>query len=170
MKLTMQLLVLLVIILFPDLCFSQITIIEKSKSDVISIYKMGLPGGRWTELELTRRLLDNDTTYTLMYKNHEYSSILDYQTIQIPNNEALLQFRDIVMSVFTPPNDKNRDYEVSFKFGEDISPQNILITVTSNRSLGSLYPLILVEGKGYHAYGTKRIWSNFFKDLEKKIQ
>jgi hypothetical protein len=137
MKSSIASIFLFTLLFLHDSAWSQITIIETPNTDVISTYKMGLPGGRWTELELTRKIVDTDTSFVLMYKNHEYSTILDYQSIQIPNSEALLQFRDVIMSVFTPPNDKNRDYEVSFKLGDDISPNNALITVKSMRSMGT---------------------------------
>lgn len=70
--------------------------------------------------EITYRIQeDKDTLYTLLYRNSEYSTLVDYQSVKFSSEgNTLNELYKIMKSVFADENKKNKDYKVSFKLGE----------------------------------------------------
>ena len=128
--------------------YGQITILETPQKEVIGSYT----SGRVLQMELARVITEADTSYTLTFSDQSYTHIHEYKTIDIPDTETMIQFRDIIMSVFETPNNRDQEYKVSFKLGNPSDETLPLITVSTNRIMGTTMALIVKSGAygGFH--------------------
>lgn len=147
----------------PNMLFSQITTLDFGEDTVIGSYKTGLPP-QTTIIELKMRVTaEQDTIYSMMYRDAQYSQIIDYKTIYFDNRQTLLDFKDIVLSVFKEENRRNRDYIVRFTLTNLRGGQE-LVSVSTHRSMGITTAMVQVQGKGYIAE-VERNWRRVFEGL-----
>lgn len=153
---------LFVLILTPITSTAQITILDTGTDEVIGSHSTGLSG--IVTLELSMRIsAEQDSTYTLTYRDGTYNHIYSYESIFFYDKETLLQFKDIVMSVFKNENRRNRDYEVSFTLPGSRG-ENILATVKTHRTMGVTYSWLFINNQG-HIAEVERNWTKVFSGL-----
>lgn len=101
--------------------YGQIEMKESPKVFVIGSVK---PGAR-TIAELTRTVIDSDTAYGLTFSNAKYTTLSDYKTVIFRGSETIDQLYNLMKTVFTDENKKNKDYKIDFKLGDnDVSIMN----------------------------------------------
>jgi hypothetical protein len=114
----MRQIITLFAVLFASISFAQIQVSQvhtKAEEHVVGSLK---PAG-YFHSELTYRIEDKDTIYTLMYRNAKYSQIRDYKSLKFSGEDNTLnQLYDVIKSVFSDENKKNKDFKVELKLGE----------------------------------------------------
>lgn len=154
---------LFVLILTPITSTAQITVLDTGTDEVIGSHSVGLyPKTMIIELSMGISA-EQDTTYTLTYRDGSYSHIFSYESIYFSDKETLLQFKDIVMSVFKDENRKNKEYEVNFTLPGSRG-ENILATVKTHRSMGITTSWLFINNQG-HIAEVERNWTKVFSGL-----
>jgi hypothetical protein len=154
-------LICLLPLIFPAMAFSQITILDTGKETIVGRHAM--MGTLFLELSM-RAGAERDTTYMLTYRDDRYPSLNRYETIHFANKQTVLDFRKIVMSVFTPPNNTNKDYLIQFRINEGTTFEEV-VSVGTYRSLGVTSAMVLVSGKGHAMPTVKSHWEKVFAGL-----
>ena len=148
------------LLLNPISAISQINVLDTGTEKLIG--RHSITGSPIIELNM-RVSAEQDTTYRLTYRDRTYTHIVEYKSLEFFDRETLLQFRDIVMSVFESPNDRNRDYKVQFTLptrrGSDV-----LVEVSTMRQMGITTSTIFVARGGYTTE-TRRNWEKVFEGL-----
>ncbi len=107
--------ILLFLLLFPFFVDAQIEI----KKETAPVYIGKVKAGYISKAELFYKIIDDDTVYTLMFKNEQYKTLVDYEYISFSNQDGTLQkLYELFKTVFTDENKKNKDYQVKFTLGE----------------------------------------------------
>ena len=71
------------------------------------------------QAQLYYRIVEEDTLYTLLFRNQEYQQLVDYSSVTFSaEDNTLKKLYDILKSVFTEENKKNKEYKVKLKLGE----------------------------------------------------
>jgi hypothetical protein len=113
--------------------------------------------GKVAGAELYYEVKDQDTTYTLLFRNAEYSSIVDYAAITWQSAQGETEaLYNLFMSVFKDENKKNKNYKVEFKLGTHDA------VIRTERGMGMTY-LWLWTDAGYTTFGQEQIKRLFGK-------
>jgi hypothetical protein len=133
---------------------AQIEIKETLPKFTVGTYKAG--GVMHTELSY--RITDKDTVYTLIYKNAKYSSLVDYKSISFnSDNNTLQTFYNLLKSFFSNEHKKDKDYKVSFKIGDTN------VTASNFRTMG-ITGVTLFTPEGYITMNERMVDKTFGKD------
>lgn len=114
----MKLLILLALFI-PALTYAQLEIKKDNPSTIIGTAR----SSNSLIAELSYRVYDTDTVYTLIFKNMKYELLSDYQAIIFhAEGNTLNGLYDVLNSFFNEENKNKKDYQVRFSLGkEDIS-------------------------------------------------
>lgn len=146
----MKISILIFSLFISSVAFCQIEVKTSPKKFTVGTIKR-------TGTELFGEVIDNDTTYVLMYRNAEYQHIIDFRSISFTNEDNTLeQFYKLLKSVFLDENVKNKEYKVEFKLGDkDVSVSNFRMMGTSQS--------MFVTPRGYALFNEKEIDKLFGK-------
>lgn len=103
------------------LCFISVKaqLKELSPSKVVKIGSFYDMVGSATA-ELNCIVLENDTTYSILYKNQKYQAITDIQYISFKSNQGELGLLyKIFKDAFSDENKSNKNYRKEFKLGSE---------------------------------------------------
>jgi hypothetical protein len=149
-------------LLAPKDLFSQISILETGKDTIIG--RNSLMGTLF--IELSMNVSSNmDTTFVFRYRNERYPTLNTYEYIRFGNKKTLIDFRNIIMSVFVPPNNTNKDYLVMFKINEGTLFEE-LISVKTHRGMATTSAAVFVLDKGHVMPTIKSHWEKVFMGLD----
>ena len=91
---------------------------------------------------LVDELNQQDTTYTFSFRDARYKDRFEYVNVNFKSEgNAKEHFYSIVKTVFGEENKRNKQYEVSFKLGNDF------VQVKNFRFTGITYAMIVFNGK-----------------------
>jgi hypothetical protein len=108
--------------------------------------------------ELYYKIIDNDTMYTLLFRNAEYSTLIDYCSVTWQSEMGETQnLYDIIMSVFKDENKKNKEYKIQFKLGSTD------VIVSTSRVMGMTQAWFWTND-GYTAFTQEQVKRLFGKD------
>lgn len=85
--------------------FSQLPV---STVNSVKIYKEPLQN-----IHLTAYIQDGDTSYTVMYKNMAFKTLVDFQSLSFSNKEEVYQLIDLINTEFDSNNVSTSMYSVS---------------------------------------------------------
>lgn len=115
----MKLPALLLSLLLSTASFAQLTISKPSENKALEA-KVGEVKNMGVFIaDLTYRVAEKDTVYTIMYKNAAYTTLTDIKSISFESegntvNELYAAFK----TFFSDENRKNKDYKLQLKLGE----------------------------------------------------
>lgn len=122
-------------------CYSQIEVVDMPKEVVISTVKSG---GDF-HCSLSYGVDEKDTTYTFSYRNSEYSTITDIQSVSFDSYGGTLdKLYNLMKSFFSKENKKNKEYQVSIVLGKS----NVVMRNT--RAMG--FNMIIFSGPNGYTY------------------
>lgn len=107
--------------------------------------------------DLAYYLNDNDTTYSIMYINKAYNYITDAESIMFSSeNNTLSKLYEVLKTVFSKENEKNKDYKLQFSLGTTD------VTVSNYRALGQTWAQIYTR-TGFFYLSEKQLETLFGK-------
>lgn len=111
----------------------------------ITVGKIAPMGSFVAELYYSISNEDNsDTTYTLMYRDDKYNSLLSLESVSFSGmDNALEQLYIAMKSVFLPDNKNKKEYALNFKLGKDV------VQISNFKSFGVYMVLFMADNKGY---------------------
>ena len=84
----------------------------------------------------------HDTTYTFTFRDSRYKDRMEYAAVSFKSEgNAKDDFYSMVKTVFSNNNKRNKQYEVTFKLGDE------LVQVKNFRFTGITYAMIVFNGK-----------------------
>jgi hypothetical protein len=85
-----------------------------------------LKAGFISKAELNYYIDESDTVYSILFRNAEYTSIVDYQSIDFSGGQEVVdQLYSVIKTFFSEENKKNKEYKRKLKLGEkDVSIHN----------------------------------------------
>ena len=150
-----SLLLIICVITSPMITFSQISEAKKVEPQKVigTIKSVGM-----TQHELSYRINEGDTLYTLMYRNADYKYITEFEFVNFSGEDNTLdKLYDILKSVFSEENKKNKEYQVKFKLGEKD------VIVSNFRTMG-VTSVMFFTHDGHCFWTEKQIDKLFGKD------
>lgn len=111
----MKKLLMLLTMIFSLTAFAQIEI-KKASIDVTvgKAQQMGV-----LTAELSYRISDEDTIYTIVYRNCRYTSIVDFKSFSFDGvGNTKNELHKILKSFFVEENRKNKEYKLDLKLGD----------------------------------------------------
>ena len=114
-------------------------------------------GGRFLA-ELSYKVEEGDTTYTLMYRNCEYKQILSIESVKFNSEGGTVeQLYTILKSVFSDENKKNKEYKVELRLGDtDVIISNFRMMGVSSAMFSTTKGYVyLTEGQLDKLFGKK---------------
>lgn len=150
----MRTLFTLVAVLITSVSFAQLQVKQTSPKQVIGNIK----AGGVLHCELAYRIDgDMDTVYTIMFKDAGYSALVDYKSVSFNSDgNTLNELYNVIKSVFSEENKKNKDYKVQFTLGDTD------VIVSNWRSMGITGAMFFTKG-GYTVIGEKQLDKLFGK-------
>lgn len=150
----MRTLFTLLAIILASTSFAQLQMKQSSPKVVIGTIK----AGGVLHQELSYRLDgDKDTVYTLMYKNVQYRTLSDYESVSFNSDgNTLEELYKVMKSVFSSENAKNKEFKVQFTLGETD------VIVSNFRQMGITTAMFYTKD-GYTFIGEKQLDKLFGK-------
>jgi hypothetical protein len=130
---------------------AQIEVQESEKPARVGHFKNGATIGA----ELTYRINDGDTLYTLLFNDLEYKYLTEYKSISFDGTGGVVnQLYDVMKTFFSDENKKNKDYKKNLRLGDtNITLMNMKVMgVTS----------IMFHAKGGYFYLTEKQLNKLF--------
>jgi hypothetical protein len=115
----------MLIFFLPLLCKGQMTEVKKLPEPV-KIGEVKRAGS--FVVNLSYRVEGSDTTYTLMYRDQQYSSLIEIESVTFSGiDNTLDKLYRVFKSVFSDENKRNGEYKVQFRLGgEDVIVSNYI--------------------------------------------
>lgn len=136
--------------------YSQIQV--RQSSPQVEVGKVSYMGNFHSELSYN--VLDDDTTYTLMYRNSEFKTLVDVESIKFSSvGNTYNTLYDLIKSVYSPENVKNKDYKVEFRLGETE-------VIVSNVRMMGITTAMFFTTKGYFYITEKQLDRLFGKSTK----
>lgn len=119
---------------------------------------IGDAGGRTNYVaQLICSVIDDDTTYTVVYQNIKYKTISDIQSFSFSNDgNTVDKFYSLLKTFFTDENKKNKDYTLDINLGD--SP----VSLYNFRSMGTTGVMIFLKD-GHFMLSEKQVDKLFGK-------
>ena len=142
MKIIKQILIFLSMLLFLTCCY------YKSFSQ-LQVQKVDKTIGKIKNLsnfnsDLSYEISNNDTIYTIKYRNLAITESVDIELIIFKGNQSTLdQLQSLLNTVFLPEFKKNKSYNILIKLGSED------VTISVYRKLLDTSVIIYVKYKGY---------------------
>lgn len=134
--------------------YSQITVSKVTPKKTIGTVKSG---GSFLA-ELFYNVEENDTTYTIMYRNQSYEQLIDIQSFSFSSDDNTLEkLYEIIMTVFDKENAKNKEYQL------EVNLDNKPLLISNRLSMGFTFVSIR-EKNGYLVLTKKQVNKLFGKD------
>lgn len=144
---------LILAMLLPVVSKAQLEITKTEKSFDYSKVKRG--GSLIAEL--TYKVDGADTVFTLLYRNAEYQQLIDFQSVVFNGGKQVLDgLETLLRSVFLEDNKKDKNYEVSFRLGD----QDVIVSII--KTWGYISAMFFTH-KGYCYLTEKDINKLFLK-------
>jgi len=118
--------------------FSQVQVINVDKNESVTVGK--LKSGLSFVADLEYKVDEKDTTFTLSFQDNRFTHITSIKSVSFNSDgDALNSVYSIFKSVFTEDNKKNKDYNVTFKLGQET------VMVANSRMMGITYARLFVN-------------------------
>ena len=133
-----QILVVAIALIATINSYGQVQLLQVDNNQTVTVGK--LKSGFAFIADLEYKIDDKDTVYTLSFQDNRFTQITSIKSVSFNSDgDALNSVYSIFKSVFKDENKKNKDYNVTFKLGQET------VMVANSRMMGITYARLFVN-------------------------
>ena len=133
-----QILVVAIALIATINSYGQVQLLQVDNNQTVTVGK--LKSGFAFIADLDDKIDDKDTVYTLSFQDNRFTQITSIKSVSFNSDgDALNSVYSIFKSVFKDENKKNKDYNVTFKLGQET------VMVANSRMMGITYARLFVN-------------------------
>lgn len=135
----MKTILLSIALMIAGISFSQLS---TTTTSTVKIFKDPL-----TNVHLNAYIIDGDTSYTVMYRNMAFKTLIEFESLSFSNKEEVYQLIDLVNTTF-----------------EDNSISTTLYSVSKSPYMGKNNSMVFVSSYNYF-YANKKVMLDMKEEL-----